>query len=83
MLGYLVPDPSNPGSNTRKSVDNNVSWDSWGKDEADKQAILKDIYLDYLMETQFPTTDPTGKTITTGQTVTGSKNTGRWNNATK
>lgn len=83
VLGYLVPDPSNPGSNTRKSVDNNVSWDSWGKDEADKQAILKDIYLDYLMETQFPTTDPTGKTITTGQTVTGSKNTGRWNNATK
>lgn len=44
-----------------------VSWDQYKN--PDKENKLKEIYAQYLINTQFPTTDPDNKTITTGQTV--------------
>jgi hypothetical protein len=54
-----------------------VSWDQYKN--PDKENKLKEIYAQYLINTQFPTTDPDKKTITTDQKVKQSTGTGKYN----
>ena len=55
-----------------------VSWDQYKN--PDKEKKLKEIYAQYLINTQFPTTDPDKKIITTDQKVKQGTSTGKYNN---